>query len=214
MKVCWYGHACFLFEGQGVCLVTDPPGGEIGYLLPEAEVDLVTVSHGHSDHNNVNALRGAPAVISTPGVHDVKGLKIQGFPTFHDNDGGARRGNNLLFTWEMDGVRVCHLGDLGHVLEAGTVRDMGRIDLLLAPVGGFFTVDAAGAKQIVDQIGPRIVIPMHYKTPVFSSRLSSADDFVRRFRPGQARRVREALQVEGASLPSSLEVVVMDYFRG
>jgi L-ascorbate metabolism protein UlaG (beta-lactamase superfamily) len=224
MKVSWYGHACFLFEGQGVRLVTDPPGGEIGYLLPEVEVDLVTVSHGHSDHNNVNALRGTPAVISTPGVHDVKGLKIQGFPTFHDDAGGARRGGNLLFTWEMDGVRVCHLGDLGHLLDESAAGDLGRIDLLLVPVGGFFTIDAAEARQIVDQIGPRIVIPMHYKTKVFSSRLTGVDDFTRRFQPEQVRHARvpsgrehqaaESLQVEGANLPPSLEVVVMDYFRG
>jgi L-ascorbate metabolism protein UlaG (beta-lactamase superfamily) len=228
MKVNWYGHACFLFEGQGIRLVTDPPAREVGYQLPESEVDLVTVSHGHHDHDNVNALRGVPAVINTPGVHDVKGLRVEGFPTFHDDARGAQRGPNLVFAWEMDGVRVCHLGDLGHVLDAKTLQGLGRIDLLLIPVGGIFTVDADGAKQVVDQINPRLVIPMHYKTPVLSFKLGGVDDFVRLFQPGQVRRrARSAdapagaaapagavLQVEGANLPSALEVVVLDYFGG
>ncbi len=228
MKVNWYGQACFLFEGAGVRLVTDPPAREVGYLLPELEVDVATVSHGHHDHNNVDALRGAPAVINTPGVHEVKGLRIEGFPTFHDDARGAKRGPNLVFAWEMDGVRVCHLGDLGHLLDAKTLQGLGRIDLLLIPVGGVFTVDAGGAKQVVDQIKPRLVIPMHYKTPALSFNLGDVADFVRLFQPGQVRqRARSAddfasaaasagasLQVEGASLPSSLEVVVLDYFAG
>ena len=214
MKVHWYGQACFLFEGQGVRLVTDPPVGDVGYTLPESEVDLATVSHDHFDHNNVNALRGAPAVINTPGVHDVKGLRVEGFPTFHDETGGTQRGKNLLFAWEMDGVRVCHLGDLGHVLDAKTLQGLGRIDLLLAPVGGFYTIDAGGAKQVVDQINPRLVIPMHYKTPALSPSLpiAAADDFLKYYPPGQVRR-EQMLQVEGANLPSSLEIVVLDYVK-
>ncbi len=227
MKLTWYGHACFLLESREVRLVTDPPAREVGYQLPELEVDLVTVSHGHHDHDNVNALRGAPAVINTPGVHDVKGLRVEGFSTFHDDARGAQRGSNLVFAWEMDGVRVCHLGDLGHVLDAKTLQELGRIDLLLIPVGGVFTVDAGGAKQVVDQISPRLVIPMHYKTPVLSFKLGGVDDFVRLFQPGQVRRpgadavagaatapAGAVLQVEGASLPSALEVVVLDYFGG
>jgi L-ascorbate metabolism protein UlaG (beta-lactamase superfamily) len=195
----------------------------MGYLLPESEVDLVTVSHSHYDHNNVAALRGTPVVIDTPGVHDVKGLKIEGLPTFHDDAGGTQRGTNLLFAWEMDGVRVCHLGDLGHLLDTRTLQGLGQIDLLLLPVGGVYTLDAERAKQVVDQINPRLVIPMHYKTPVLKLPLAGVDDFLRYFTPGQVRRRVPAecppgtgavLQVDGANLPSGLEVVVLDYFRG
>ncbi|MGD0152790.1 MAG: MBL fold metallo-hydrolase [Thermacetogeniaceae bacterium] len=210
MKVQWYGQACFLFEGQGVRLVTDPPAGVMGYQLPEEEVDLATVSHDHSDHNNVNALHGAPAVINTPGVHEVKGLRVESYSAFHDNMGGAQRGPNLLFVWEMDGVRVCHLGDLGHLLDAKSLQDLGRIDLLLAPVGGVFTIDADRAKQVVDQIGPRIVIPMHYKTPVLQLPLATVDPFLRLFQSGQVRQ-EQCLAVEGATLPPSQEVVVLAY---
>ncbi len=210
MKVQWYGQACFLFEGQGVRLVTDPPAGAMGYQLPEEEVDLATVSHDHSDHNNVNALHGAPAVINTPGVHEAKGLRVEGHSAFHDDVGGTQRGSNLLFVWEMDGVRVCHLGDLGHLLDTKALQDLGRIDMLLVPVGGVFTVDAGAAKQVVDQIAPRIVIPMHYKTPVLKMPLATVDQFLRLFQPGQVRR-EQWLAVEGANLPPSQEVIVLEY---
>jgi L-ascorbate metabolism protein UlaG (beta-lactamase superfamily) len=210
MKVQWYGHACFLIEGQGIRLVTDPPNPDVGYSLPQAAIDVVTVSHAHHDHNYVEGLQGNPVVVKTPGRRQVKGLQVEGYSTWHDNAGGAQRGPNLIFAWEMDGVRAAHLGDLGHLLGTETLQALGRIDLLLAPVGGVFTVDAAGAKQVVDQIQPRLVVPMHYRTPALSFKLGAVDDFLRLFPPGQVRR-EQALEIDRRGLPDSLEVVVLDY---
>jgi L-ascorbate metabolism protein UlaG (beta-lactamase superfamily) len=209
LKASWFGQSCFLCEGQGIRLVTDPPAAEVGYQLPQMAIDVATVSHGHFDHNNVKALRGAPAVINTPGVHEVKGLRVEGLSTFHDNVSGAQRGPNVVFVWEMDGVRVCHLGDLGHLLDGETLQDLGRIDLLLIPVGGIYTVDAVTARQVVDQIQPRVVVPMHYQTPALSIKLGGVDDFVRLFPLAQVRRDHE-LQVEQPGMPGLPEVVVLD----
>ncbi len=209
MKVQWYGQSCFLIEGQGIRLVTDPPSGELGYALPAVAVDLVCVSHDHYDHNNIQALRGAPLVLKTPGVHEFEGLRMEGISSFHDDTGGSQRGRNLIFVWEMDGVRTAHLGDLGSFHDAA-LQSLGRVDLLLIPVGGVYTIDAAGAKQVVAQLRPRIVIPMHFKTPVLSIKLAGVEEFLGLFQPGQVQRKR-VLEIEAAGLPDNQEIVVLDY---
>ncbi len=208
MQIRWFGHACFLCEGSGVRLLTDPFSKEVGYPFPRAEVDLVTVSHDHYDHNAVEELPGRPAVIREPGRHAVKGIQVEGFPVFHDEVKGAKRGKNLIFVWEMDGVRVCHLGDLGHLLEPDTVAALGKIDILMVPVGGIFTIDADGARKVVEQLAPRVVIPMHYKTPALTFELASGEDFTRSFE--QVRR-EKVYAGDAKSLPARQEVVVLDY---
>lgn len=208
MDLRWYGHACFLCEGEKVRLLTDPFDQDVGYSLPRAEVDLVTVSHDHHDHNAVQDLPGWPLLIKEPGVHDAKGLKIEGFSVFHDGARGAERGRNLIFVWEMDRVRLCHLGDLGHVLEPATVQAIGRVDLLMIPVGGIYTIDADCARQVVEQLQPRLVVPMHYKTPALTFKLDPVDKFTRFF--NKVRRAK-TLHVEPQNLPAEPEVAILDY---
>lgn len=208
MRVRWHGHACFFCEGSGVRLLTDPFSEEIGYSFPQEKVDLVTVSHDHYDHNAVHLVRGDPVVILEPGKQTVKGIPIQGVSVYHDEVKGAKRGKNIIFIWEMDGVRVCHLGDLGHLLESSTVASLGKIDLLFIPVGGIFTIDAKGARKVVEQLKPRVVIPMHYKTPALTFELAPLDEFARFF--AHLRREKD-YTIEVASLPADQEVVVLDY---
>ncbi len=210
MRIRWFGHACFVCEGSGVRLLTDPFSKEVGYAPPREKVDLVTVSHDHYDHNAVEGLPGRPAVIREPGRHRVRGLQVEGFSVFHDEVKGAKRGRNLIFVWEMDGIRLCHLGDLGHVLEPATVRELGKIDLLMVPVGGVYTIDAAGARKVVEQLAPRVVIPMHYRTPALTFELGPVEDFTRFF--DRVRREKE-FAGDGGSLPGEQEVVVLDYIH-
>ncbi len=208
MEVRWLGHACFLCEGNGVRLLTDPFGKEVGYPLPREVVDVVTVSHDHYDHNAVQVLPGRPRVIREPGVHEVEGLRIEGFSVYHDEVRGAKRGRNIIYAWEMDGIRFCHLGDLGHLLEPATVEAIGKIDLLMIPVGGVYTIDARGAFRVVEQLNPRLVLPMHYKTPPLKLDLAPVEDFTRYF--DRVRR-EKVLRVGPGGLPEEREVILLDH---
>ena len=159
------GHSCFLLEeSTGTKVVTDPYSSDIGITLPPVTADVVTVSHSHYDHNNVKAVSGDPMVIDKPGMHDVKGVQIFGLNTYHDELNGAKRGSNVIFNIRMDGVNVCHLGDVGHGPSPMMIEAIGPVDILLIPVGGTYTIDAEVAKEYVDRLMPSVVIPMHFKT--------------------------------------------------
>jgi len=168
MKVKWLGHACFLLTSDdGTRVITDPykPGAfGLNYRPPAETADIVTVSHEHEDHNNVADVKGNPEVVRGPGVHQVKGIEFKGVATSHDQASGAQRGSNVVFCFSLDGVRVCHLGDLGHELSDKTVGEIGPVDVLFVPVGGNFTIDAVVANSVVNGLRPKIVIPMHFQT--------------------------------------------------
>ncbi len=167
MKIKYLGHAAFVItSNKGVKIITDPyetgPGLTYGEITESA--DIVTVSHGHHDHNNVAAVKGNPEVVSRAGRSMVKGIELKGIASYHDDAGGSLRGDNIIFCFEMDGVRVCHLGDLGHRLDDKQLKEIGSVDVLLIPVGGFYTIDAEVATEVCNQLKPRVIIPMHYKT--------------------------------------------------
>lgn len=164
--ITWLGHSCFKIQDKtgtdGVTIVTDPFDKEIGLKVPNCEADIVTVSHNHHDHNNVSALRGTPYVIDTAGEYDVKGILVRGVTSHHDDQKGKERNENIIYRLEVDGISVSHLGDLGHVLDDKQLEVLVGTDILLIPVGGKYTLDAKKAVEVVSQIEPRIVIPMHY----------------------------------------------------
>lgn len=164
MEIVFFGHACFKLKGKDVSVLCDPYDEKIG-IRPAVkwEADIVTVSHPHYDHNNVGAVGGNPFVIDTPGEYDVKGVSIFGFPSFHDKKKGEERGKNTIFLIEIEGIRVCHLGDLGDFLSEEELEEIGEVDVLLVPVGGVYTISAKEAVQLISDIEPKIVIPMHYK---------------------------------------------------
>ncbi|HAA89182.1 MAG: Putative Zn-dependent hydrolase [Thermoanaerobacterales bacterium 50_218] len=208
MRVRWYGHACFCCEGGGVRLLTDPFSKEVGYPIPQETVDIVTVSHDHYDHNAVDLVPGSPVVVREPGKREVKGIPIKGISVFHDEVRGAKRGKNIVFVWEMEGLRLCHLGDLGHILEPVTVSEIGKVDLLFIPVGGIYTIDAKTAAKVVDQLQPRLVVPMHYKTPALTFELAPVDEFLRYY---ENIRREKVLVCDAENLPENQEVIVLDY---
>jgi len=209
MKISWLGHSCFKIEdGSGRVVVTDPFDDSVNYPPPRIRADVAVVSHDHHDHNNVKALKGDPAVVRGPGKKSAAGVEFEGIASYHDERGGKLRGKNTIFCFEMDEIRVCHLGDLGHQLAEEEAAALGEVDVLMIPVGGTFTLDAQGAKRVAGQINPRIVIPMHFKTPAVppSFGISSADQFL----SGQkVERPGTTLAVSKESLPKEGEGPVM-----
>lgn len=166
MNIKWYGQSCFLLTDEnGVRILTDPCGPQTGYTVKNVYCDAVTVSHQHFDHNYLLAAAGEPDVIEAPGEYEVKGVKIKGFPVFHDKCGGAKRGSNVMFLFEMDGIRILHAGDIGHQLSRETVAEIGLVDVLLVPIGGTYTLDYLEAREFANSLRPSVVIPMHYATP-------------------------------------------------
>ena len=173
------GHSCFLLEeSTGTTVITDPYSSDIGITLPSVSADVVTVSHAHYDHNNVKAVSGNPMIIDKPGFHDVKGVQIFGLNTYHDEQNGKHRGANVIFNIRMDGVNVCHLGDVGHGPSPMMIEAIGPVDILLVPVGGKYTIDAEVAKEYVDRLMPSVIIPMHYKTDDVDLDIDGVDAFL------------------------------------
>lgn len=183
MQIKWYGHSCFLLSGSGVRVLTDPCAPTTGYRLSDIGADVVTSSHAHYDHNYFVAVRGFPAIVNTAGGHafgeeGAGRVRITGIPTWHDASHGSERGENLVFVIEMDGLRIVHLGDIGHVPEAETAEAIGRPDVLFLPVGGTYTIDAAGALETVSLLRPGLVVPMHYRTPALAFPLDGPEAFL------------------------------------
>jgi L-ascorbate metabolism protein UlaG (beta-lactamase superfamily) len=181
VKVTWYGHAAFLITtAQGTKIITDPykPDGGISYKPIPDEADIVTVSHEHFDHNYVKGLPGKPQVIKGVGRHEVRGVVIQGMASYHDDSGGSQRGDNTIFVFDADGIRLCHLGDLGHVLSEKKIEHIGQVDVLCIPVGGFFTIGPQEATTVVGQLQPHLIFPMHVKTEKCSLPIEPVDTFL------------------------------------
>jgi len=184
MQIQYIGHSCFKFTGKDikgnlVSVVTDPYHNEYGLKLPGLEADIVTVSHGHKDHNNSAGVKGSPYVIDTPGEYEIKDVFIQGIDSFHDADGGKARGANVIYRISMEDMVITHLGDLGHLLDTKQMERLERTDILFIPVGGLYTIDAKRAVEVVNQIEPRIVIPMHYKVSGVELDIAGVDAFVK-----------------------------------
>lgn len=220
----WYGQAAVLLTTpDGARVLMDPIPAEVGYSLPKEplEADVVTVSHEHPDHGNVAMARGAKVLrgLTAGGKEwgakiDVteKGVRIRGVPTFHDAEGGAKRGKNMVFVFEAAGKRIVHLGDLGHELTPEQVTAIGPVDVLLVPVGGHFTIGPELAARVVAQLAPRqLVIPIHYRTPAMKDTpLGPVEDFLAKF-PAARRASDPILSIPAAPPAAGFEVVVLPY---
>ena len=213
MKIQWLGHSCFLLTAQDETRVlNDPFNPEIGYPAPAVAADIVTTSHQHDDHNYTKVVRGKFMVINSAGKHTIKGIEILGVPTFHDEAGGSKRGKNLVFRVTIDGISVVHCGDLGHPLNAEQAKALGAVDVLLVPVGGFYTIDPAAAQQVMEQLQPRLTVPMHFKTPVLNFPIQPVEPFLALVGGGKWAGSM-TIEVNRASLAEDPQVVVLDYPR-
>lgn len=208
MRIEWLGHACFLLTGRdGLRLVTDPFNEQVGYPVPRTKADIVTVSHDHFDHNATQFIGGSPVIVRGTGDQNVKGISIKGIPTFHDKSQGRERGPNTVYKIALDGITVCHLGDLGHTLTEDQLKTLGRVDVLLLPVGGTYTIDPQEAAEVVRQVNPVVAIPMHYKTRYLNFPIQPVDKFTSFF-----DNVKHAPYFEATpeKLGAPLQIVVLD----
>lgn len=209
MELTWLGHSCFRIRGKAATIVTDPYEDKIGLKLGRVTADIVTVSHNHYDHNNVKAVGGNPKVVAGPGEYEIGGVFITGVQTAHDPEGGAKRGKNTAYLIDVDDLVVCHLGDLGHVLDTQQVEAMSNVDLLLIPVGGNYTINASQAAEVISLIEPRIVIPMHYKIEGLTLDIDPLERFARAMGLKEVSSVPK-LSVTKSSLPEETQVVVLE----
>lgn len=213
MKIKWLGHSCFLLTSAGgLKLVMDPfkPESYLNYPPVRADADVVTVSHEHFDHNYLADIPGKPEVLRGSLDKISGGIHVKGLSVFHDNVGGKERGTNTIFCVNMDDINICHLGDLGHVLSDGEISRIGKVDVLLIPVGGIFTVGIDEAAEITAALSPHITIPMHYKTEKCQFLQWSADDFIK-----GKKGVRETgsgeIEINPADMPAGPEIVILRY---
>jgi len=210
MDITWLGHSCFRIKGTQAVVITDPYPPDLGYTLGKPTANVVTVSHQHPSHSYIEGIGGEPRIVSGPGEYEISNILIAGVATFHDTEKGSQRGKNTVYLMEVDGVSVCHLGDLGHVLTAEQVEDIGDVDVLLLPVGGLATIDARMAAEVIRQLEPKAVVPMHYKTPVLEWELEPVARFLEEMGIEQID-AQPKLSLTRSSLPASTQVFLLDY---
>ena len=210
MEITWLGHACFRIKGRHATIITDPYSPNLGYSLGKPTANIVTVSHQHAGHAYVQGVGGEPKLVTGPGEYEISGVLIIGIRTFHDDVKGEKRGKNTVYLMEVDEVSVCHLGDLGHTLTAEQVEELGDIDVLLLPVGGISTINASTAAQVVRQLEPKIIIPMHYKTPAISRELDPVDKFLKEMGVHQISP-QPKFSAAKSNLPENPQVFLLNY---
>ena len=182
MKIRYLGHSSFLLtESTGTAIVCDPYGDAVGFAKPAVSADAVTGSHHHFDHDNVKAVGGNPVILDREQGYELPGVVINAVKSFHDDRQGALRGENVIFKFRMDGLDVCHLGDLGEECSSELIEAILPVNILLIPVGGNYTIDAAKAKEYVDRIMPDVVIPMHYRVKGCEIDIDKVDGFLSLF---------------------------------
>jgi len=235
MKIKWLGHSSFLITSDsGAKIITDPytTGGDFSYGEIDESANIVTVSHDHHDHNNVVAVRGNPKIIKDtttwvipaaifessyvksriPGLHEgteeISNIRFNAIPTYHDEASGTKRGKNTIFCFEVDGIKVCHLGDLGHLLSEKQVAEIGTVDILLVPVGGYYTIDGRVATQVCNQLKPKVIIPMHWNYKWSFPEIAGVDEFLQGKRDVNQPNTSE-VEFKRGELPASTRIIVL-----
>lgn len=215
-KITWAGQSCFQISvtasrDNASDIVIDPFDEKIGLKMPGFNADILLVSHGHADHNNVKGVKGSPFLIDSPGEYEKNGVFVQGIDSFHDDVEGKERGHNTIFVIEAEDMRFCHLGDFGQKQLTDEQMDkIGHVDILMIPVGGTFTISSSEAAKVIGQIEPKMVIPMHYALPKLKIELDGVEVFLRAM--GKKDVVpQDKLTIKVSALPkeSEMEIIVL-----
>ncbi len=215
MELTWLGHSCFRLRGKEATVITDPPAPSTGYSLGRLTADIVTVSHQHLGHSYVSGVGGNPRVVDGPGEYEIKQTLISGVQTYHDSERGNRLGRNTAYLITLDDIHICHLGDLGDKLDSHAQEALDGCDVLLIPVGGGNALNAERAAEVIAQLEPKIVIPMHYATPAYKGGpdeppLEGVERFCREMGVEPPEPVAK-LNVTPATLPAVTQIVLLTY---
>lgn len=205
MEITYLGHSCFKVVGKKISVLVDPfDATKVGIKLGKQDADVVLVSHEHFDHNDLSVLKNDFLLFDSPGEYEARESEFAGVKTEH----GDEQGNNTIFAFDVDGVKVCHLGDLGTELKSDQLEKIDGVDVLMIPVGGKYTIDAKTAVKVIAQIEPKIVLPMHYKAGNMTD-LADLKDFLGEMSVEPI--AQEKLKVTAKDLPEKLEVVTLKY---
>lgn len=210
MEISWLGHSCFQIKGKSATLVTDPFSPQAGDTsgLGKLSASIVTISHDHPGHNYAVGVGGNPRVVRGPGEYEISDVLITGVPSYHDNERGRVLGRNTIYVIHMDDVVICHLGDLGHTLQEEQLEEVADADVLLIPVSGQHTINAAQAAEVISQVEPRLVIPMHYALPEGDAP-NPLDKFCREMGI-EVGHSQPKLNVARTTLPAETQVVILE----
>ncbi len=209
MEIVWYGQSCFRIRTRGVAVVTDPYSPDLGPTLPRLRAHIVTISHQHPDHNYLRAVRSGAYVIQGPGEYEIRDTFVFGVSTTHNTPRNRNLGPNTAYLIEMEDMAVCHLGDLGQPLTQEQVEQLASVDILLVPVGGRDTLTPSGAAEVISQLEPSVVIPMHYKVPGIQANLGSLARFLKEMGVNETKRL-ESLSISKSQLGEDPRVVVLE----
>lgn len=215
MEITYLGHSSFKIKTKTASLITDPfDPKEVGLKYSGVEGEIVTVSHDHKDHNAADKVSSVKKVLTGPGEYEIAGISVMGYRTYHDNKEGAEKGKNTVFVIEAEGLRLVHLGDIGHLLSDDLVDEIGDVDVLMIPVGGFYTIGPKEATEIISKIEPFFVMPMHYKTPDLSPALGDnmlpLEDFLKESGITTENLPKFSLKKEDILEDQSTKVIVLE----
>lgn len=215
MKLIFLAHASFLIiTNNGTKIIFDPYksgsfGGTFGYNAIKESADVVLVSHQHDDHNGISEVLGNPKVFKDTGIFTYEDINITGISSYHDSQKGTARGENVIYVIDTDSLRIAHLGDLGHILSESDLMQLGKIDVLLIPVGGYFTINSKVATDVMNSIKPSITIPMHYKTKDVDFPIAKFNEFVKDKKNVKIINSSE-VEITKETLPKTPEVWVLN----
>ncbi len=207
MEISWLGHSCFQLRGKNVTLITDPFSPQLEHSLGKINAPIVTISHNHPGHNFAGGVDGDPRIVRGPGEYEISDVLITGVASYHDNKHGQELGRNTIYVIHMDDLIVCHLGDLGHILQEEQLEEVADADVLLIPIGGQHTINATQAAEVISQVEPRIVIPMHY-SPSIGDVPNPLDKFCREMGI-EALNPQPKLSITRSALPAETQVVIL-----
>ena len=207
MEISWLGHSCFQLRGKNVTLITDPFSPQLEHSLGKINAPIVTISHNHPGHNFTGGVDGDPRIVRGPGEYEISDVLITGVASYHDNKHGQELGRNTIYVIHMDDLIVCHLGDLGHILQEEQLEEVADADVLLIPIGGQHTINATQAAEVISQVEPHIVIPMHY-SPSIDDAPNPLDKFCREMGI-EALNPQPKLSISRNALPTETQVIIL-----
>ena len=207
MEISWLGHSCFQLRGKNVTLITDPFSPQLGHSLGKISAPIVTISHNHPGHNYASGVDGGPRIVRGPGEYEISDVLITGVASYHDNKHGQELGRNTIYIIHMDDLVICHLGDLGHILQEEQLEEVADADMLLVPIGGQHTINATQAAEVISQVEPHIVIPMHFSPPIDNAP-NPLDKFCREMGI-EAINPQPKLSITRSALPAETQVVIL-----